>query len=833
MSLFRSAYRILSRSPLLTLVVVLSLGLGIGANTAIFSVLYQAILRSLPVQDPSRLVFLRSTPGAKSGRQSSNNAGNVEAIFSYPMFRELEKRQQALAGIAAFRTASANLAYRKETLEGSLMLVSGGYFPVLGVRPYLGRLIGPEDDVHGAGNPVVVLSYGFWKGRLGGQFDVLNQPLRVNGKVFTIVGLAPELFHGTALGDEAHAWVPLSFKPLMTPGWDGTDNARDYWLYVFARLQPGLTMLQAQAAMDVVFRAIVREQERSLKSGSADERRRFLTAQLTMVDGRHGQSSIRDEARTPLAILMVSTVLVLLIAIANTANLLLARAAQRKRELAIRTALGAGRGVLMTQMLTEAMVLSIAGGLAGILIAAWSLDLLIAGLAGENSGGQLAARLEWPVLLFSLGLSLLSGLLCGLYPAWDAARGAAAAALKDQSGQSSSSLGAARVRKILVCAQVTVSVILLVPTGLFLKSLANLTHVDLGLRTDHLLTFRISPELSGYKPAQSRALFERAEQQLAQLPGVTSVTTSMVPLISGSNWGSGLTVEGYSREPGADRHSNFNVIGLHYFGQLGIPLLNGREFTERDTLGNPKVAIVNEQFARHFFGGENPIGRKFVVAQGNVTPDTEIVGLVKDSHYSSVKQVPPRLYFLPWRQDEGIGMLSFYVRTAGDPDAVSPLIRRAMASLDADLPLEEFRTLDDQVRTNIRSDRMVLQLSGVFAALATLLAMLGLYGVMAYSVTRRTREIGIRIALGAPRESIRAMVLRELLLILGGGLAAGLPAAIALARLTESQLFGVKSFDVMVVLGAIATLTLASLLAGYLPARRATRINPTIALRYE
>ncbi len=427
----------------------------------------------------------------------------------------------------------------------------------------------------------------------------------------------------------------------------------------------------------------------------------------------------------------------------------------------------------------------------------------------------------------------MTGLLCGLYPAWDAARNAVSDALKDPSGQASASLGAARTRKALVCAQVMVSAVLLIPTGLFMKSLVNLLRVDLGVKTENVVTFRISPELSGYNPPQSRALFERIEEQLAGIPGVGSVSASMVPLSSGSNWGSGLTVKGYSRDPRADTHSMFNVIGPGFFGQLGVPLMAGREFTDRDTLAGPKVAIVNERFAKHFFGNQNPIGRKFTDGQGNVTLNIEIVGLVKDSHYAGVKQNPPRVFYTPWRQNDRIGAISYYVRTGLSTDQLIPQIRQRMKALDPDLPLEDLRTFDEQIRRNIRSERMVLQLSASFATLATLLAMLGLYGVMAYSVTRRTREIGIRIALGAPRSRIRAMVMRELLVILGAGLLLGVPTALFLARLTETELFGVKSFDGSVIAGAILALTIAALLAGYLPARRATRIDPMIALRYE
>ena len=464
----------------------------------------------------------------------------------------------------------------------------------------------------------------------------------------------------------------------------------------------------------------------------------------------------------------------------------------------------------------------------------WTVKALLYSISGGEVSEGLTATLNWQVLLFALGLALLTGLLCGLYPAWDAARNSVAGVLREQSGQSSASMRSARVRRILVCAQVMVAAVLLIPTGLFLKSMVNLLHVDLGVNADRLVTFNISPRLSGYTPERCRALFERAEQELAAIPGVRGVAASMVQLIAGNNWGSSLTVEGYPTDPHADTNSMLNAIGAGFFREMGVPLIAGREFTGRDTMAGPKVAIVNQTFARHFFGNGNPLGRKFAEGMGNkVMPDTEIVGVVRDSHYSGVKQKVPRLFYRPWRQSKETGFLAFYVRGALPADQIMPQIRRVMHSLDADLPLEGLRTFDDQVSRNILGDRIVLQLSASFAVLATLLAMLGLYGVMAYNVTRRTREIGIRIALGAQGGRIRAMVMREMAVIAGVGLLVGIPASVALAKLTESELFGVKSFDVTVIAGAALALAAASALAGYLPARRATRIEPTRALRYE
>jgi predicted permease len=825
------AVRTLRRTPLVTVVAILSLALGIGANAAIYSLFHRMLLRSLPVQAPEQLVNL-SAPGPKPGSQSCNNAGDCDDVFSYAMFRDLERLQTPFTGIAAHRTFSANLAYKGQTMSGEGMLVSGSYFPLLGVQPALGRLLQPGDDKVPGESRVVVLGHDYWQRRFGADPNVLNQAMVVNGQTLTIVGVAARGFDGTTLGNRPHVYVPVTLRAQMEPGFEGFENRRSYWAYLFARLKPGLTAEQAAARLNVQYSAVLNSVEAPLQEGmSKPTMARFKARKVLVAPGGRGQSSVSTEAKAPLSILLGVTVLVLVIACANIANLLLARAAARSGEMAVRLSIGASRWQLVRQLLTESMVLAVCGGLMGLLVARWTLDL-IGSLLPSDAAETMPLTIDAPVLLFTAAVTVATGLFFGLFPAIHSTSPDLLPLLKGQSGQPSGSRAAVRFRFSLATAQIALSMALLVAAGLFARSLFNISRVDLGLKIDNLVTFAISPELNGYAPEKSRGLFLRLEQDLRATPGVVGVTTSHIPLLAGSNWGTDVNVEGVKRGPDIDNNSRFNRVGSGYFRTMGVPLMSGREFTEADIVGRAKVAIVNEAFAKKFNLGRAAVGKRLGTGESDEL-DTEIVGLVQDAKYSQVKDKVPPLFFSPWMQAESVGQMTFYVRTSLDADTFLATVPKVVARLDPNLPVESLRTMPQQVRQNVFLDRFISVLSTAFACLATLLAAVGLYGVLAYTVAQRTREIGLRMALGAEPSRVRRMVLKQVALMTLIGGAVGLVVAVWVGKTAASLLYQLEGHDPAVLVTAAVTLAVVALAAGYIPANRASRVEPMQALRYE
>ena len=827
----RFAIRSLLKTPIVTAIAVLSVALGIGANVAIFSIFNQTLLRPLPVREPDRLVNLVS-PGPRNGSSSCGQSGGCDAVFSYPMFRDLEGGQTSFTGIAAHRDFGANISYAGSSEGGDGEFVSGSYFPVLGLVPEAGRLLGPSDERENGGGHVVVLSEEYWRRRFDGREDVINQTLRVNGQALTIVGVAPRGFQGTTIGLRPLFFVPISMRDVVVPLSKAIEDRRAHWLYMFARLKPGVSLEQARGALNPHFRHVITDVEAPLQKGmSAATLEKFRARELQLEEGRRGQSRVPAESRQPLTLLFSVTMIVLLICCANVANLLLGRAARRSTEMAVRLSIGAGRRHIVTQLLTESLLLAIAGGVGGLLVARWTLTAMSL-LLPDGAGETLSLALDTDMLLVAAGLSVATGLLFGLFPAIHSTRPNLVAALKANAGQPSGAKAAARFRVTLATAQIALSMALLVAAGLFAKSLSNITRVDLGLETERLVVFGVAPMLNGYPPARNHEIFGRIEERLRQLPGVTGVTSSMVRLASGDAWGNNFTVEGFPADPDTDTLAMYTYVGSDYLRTLGGTLLSGREITSADALNTPKVAVVNEAFVKKFNLGRNAVGKRIRRGRGTEL-DIEIVGVSANTTYNNVKDKPEPLVALPYRQDTSVGSTHFYVRTTGSDDDLMSAIPRLMRDIDPTLPVADVQKMSAQVLENVSLDRFVTTMAAAFSALATLLAALGLYGVIAYTVTQRTREFGLRMALGADSANVRRLVLRQVGMMTAVGGAIGLAAAVALGRAAESLLFQMSARDPIVFAAATALLTAVALCAGVIPAQRAARVDPMTALRYE
>ncbi|HET9684701.1 MAG TPA: ABC transporter permease [Gemmatimonadaceae bacterium] len=827
----RLAARMLWKAPFVTAIAVLSLALGIGANAAIFSLFDQLLLRPLPVREPSRLVNL-SAPGPAPGSNSCNDAGSCEEVFSYAMFRDLQKSQVPFTDIAAHRSFGVSLGYRNEPMTGDGMMVSGSYFPVLGLTAAKGRLLGPDDDRVVGGSYVAVIGYAFWQSRLGGDPGVVGTPITINGKPYTIVGVAPKGFDGTTVTVRPMVYVPITMRGELQH-FTQWENRQSYWVYLFARLKPGVSREAAEQSINGPYHGIINDVEAPLQKQMSDRTmEKFRAKKVLLADGARGQSSVHREAKTPLLLLFAVTGMVLLIACANIANLLLARGAARSTEMGVRLALGGTRRNLVMQLLTESLLLAALGGIASLIVAQWTLSAI--GMMIKPDAAQvIELRIGWPVAIFAAVLSMATGLAFGLFPALHSTRTDLISTIRAGAGQiTGGGRAAARFRSGLVTAQIALSMALLIMSALFLRSLVNVSHVNLGVKVDHVATFEIVPQRTGYDSVRSAHLFERVEEELAALPGVTGVSDGMVPLLAGDNWGNSVHVQGFDCAPDVDCDARYNEIGTDYFRTLGVRVLAGREFTTADHLGATRVAIVNEEFTRKFGLGKDAVG-KFIGDDDDDSLNIQIVGVVPDVKYSQVKDSIPAVYYRPWRQDARLGALNFYVRSSTPPEQMLATLRETMKRIDPQLPVEELKTMPQAVKENVFLDRMISVLSSAFALLATLLAGIGLYGVLSYSVMQRTREIGVRMALGADASLVRRLVLRQVgvMLLVGGGIGVG--AALALGRAARSLLFELQGHDPAAVIAAITLLALVALAAGIIPARRAAMVNPMNALRYD
>lgn len=825
----RYGARILRKSPGFTTVAVLTLALGIGANSAIFSLTYQILLRQLPVQHPEELVILRS-PGPHHGHVSSDS-DNANS-FSYPLYKELRGRDAVFSGLLARYPVSLSVAGPGFSERADGELVTGNYFEVLGINPALGRLFTSQDETSAGADTVAVLSYGYWTRRFGQDANVLNKQLTVNGSALTVVGVAQNGFTGVQIGQTPDIFVPVTMKAHMTPGWDGLDSHQDYWLAILGRLKPGLNRDQAEAALQGVYHTII-ESELPLLKLSKKAEPLYRQKKLLLDAGSHGRPILQRDAQAPLLFLAAMVGLVLIIACANLASLLIAKGEARQQEMAVRLSLGAGSGRLLRQLLTESLMLALAGGLAGLAVGTVTLRAIIHAMPNSVGAMGLDTQLDQHVLLFAAGVSLLTGILFGLAPALRVLRVAPRAPLQDSGKGFAGSAANVRVRKWMMVFQVAMTVVLLAGAGLFTMSLIHLRLENLGMRTERVIQFSIAPGMSRYSPAQTIALADQIKKSLVALPGVQSASAAEVPIFSNTDVSANVTIGGYTPQENEDMDVEENRVGANYFTTMGIPLLRGREFTDADAAASPKVAVINETMAKRFFGINGAVGRVFIFGSGNVHPDTEIIGVVADSKYSDVRNRPYPFAYLPYAQDKTLSEITFYVRTQQDPTALTQLLTKTVAGYDAGLPVYNLKTLADQVQETVFADRLLASLSACLGVLAAFLAAIGLYGVMAYVVARRTREIGVRIALGATRGNISWLILREVAVVAGIGLAIGLPLSFLAGRLIQSLLFGINAGNPLVLAFTAALLVTVALLAGGLPARKAASVDPMVALRYQ
>jgi len=826
----RFALRTYARQPLFTLIAILSLALGIGANTAIFTIVDQLMLRRLPIRDPDSLVMLY-----QKGPHNGNNIGY--RMQSYPIYRDFQQKGAPLSEVLCRRLVDTSVSVDNVTERVAAEMVSGNYFAMLGVRPAAGRVFNSnEDDRVFRGHPVAVLSYDYWKTRFSADPKVIGKKILVNNYPMTIVGVSAEGFEGLDPAQSPQIRVPILMEPVVLPDftWFHMDDRRTRWVQVFARLKPGYTIQSAQSSLQVLFHQI-RQYETTLpeaKDWNKFVRDRFLAGTIHVEKADTGYSQLRNNFSKALIVLMCMVGLVLLIACANVANLLIARAIARQKEIAVRLSIGASRGRLIRQLLVESLLLSLAGGVVGILIAFGLTRGLLALIPSEGSPLLIHAQPDARILLFTLGVTCLTGLIFGLVPALRASRPDPWTTLKDSVGSIAGHGGSLLLRKGLVVLQVALSFLLLFGAGLFVRSLDNLKSTKTGFRdAENLITFQIAPALNGYDVDRAANLDRDLLDNLRATPGVNSAGMGSIAVLAGDEWDSTMSVEGHHARDGEDMQAFMNAVSPGYFSTMGTPLLEGRDFDARDVQIEAHAAIVNHAFATHFFGKRSPIGHHVGFGDGPGTKlDIEIVGVVGDSLYESPREGVHRQVFIPTYSN---GSAVFYVHSAIPSVSLFPLMRAAVKRLDPSLPVYGLKTLGSQLDETLLTDRLIALLSAGFGVLATVLAAIGLYGVLAFVVNRRTKEIGLRMALGAQSGTVIWLVMRDVLLLLAIGLAIGVPAAIGLGRLVGTQLYGLSAGNPVIAAVTLLMLGAVAGAAGFIPAWRASRIDPIRALHYE
>jgi predicted permease len=825
----RYAARSLRRSPGFTATAVLSLAIGIGASAALFSLVDQVLFRLLPVREPERLVLIDW-----KGKSLSNNRGSYN-LMSYPICRDLQKQDRFFEGVFCRSLQPVTLATaageRPEPVRAEI--VSGSYFPVLGVSPARGRLIQDEDDGEPGAHPVVVISHAYWLEAFGGAPDVVGRKVLVNNFAMTVIGVASARFQGIDVGEVPALWIPAAMKRQATPGWDQLLERRAMWMQVFGRLRPGVTAREAQAGIQPWFKSMLDEDTRreGFPKVTAEQRAAFLASTLAVTPAPQGHSPLRRRMDEPLQVLMAGTLLLLLLASLNVASLFLARGAARGREIRTRLALGASRRRIASLMLADSLWIALFGGALGLLVAPLVSRGLLSFLPTDAGAVNLSSRVDARVFAFAFAVSVMTGVLCGLAPAWRAAHVPLIDWLRERTGAT----GGVRLRKMLVVGQLAFTLVLLVGAGLFVQTLRRLVTQGPGFSTSGMVSFDLNPVRAGQEVADASRAIRSALVEIRSLPEVESVSVAGVNLLSGGSWNNPMTVQA-DRRFVTDRLVHMGAVSPGFFRTLGTAVIAGRDFDEHDAGpfsegGGARAAIVNEAFARRYFGSASPLGHRIGFGdRPDAKTDIEIVGVVRDFSYRNLREQSEQAFF-PFDGDSPAGM--FYVRVRGTPAAALASIRTAVGRIDPTLPLLSLRTMDEAVDRSLTTERMLATLSGGFACVALLLSVVGLYGVMAFVVTSRTQEIGIRMALGATRRSAVWLVVADAVAMIAAGTAIALPCLWAVRRLVQAQLFGVQALDAPTIAAASLVLAGVALAAAMLPAWRAASVSPTEALRFE